>query len=32
MTRQREINDNLGGIENTLQKRELNDEEKGSDQ
>jgi HK97 family phage major capsid protein len=30
MTRQREINDTLGGIENTLQKRELNDEEKGS--
>lgn len=29
MTRQREINDTLGGIENTLQKRELNDEEKG---
>lgn len=30
MTRQREINDTLGGIANTLQKRELNDEEKGS--
>lgn len=30
MTRQREINDTLGGIEDTLQKRELNDEEKGS--
>lgn len=30
MTRQREINDTLGGIENTLQKRELNDEEKGN--
>lgn len=30
MTRQREINDTLGGIESTLQKRELNDEEKGS--
>lgn len=30
MTRQREINDNLGGLNNTLQKRELNDEEKAT--
>jgi HK97 family phage major capsid protein len=30
MTRQREINDNLAGIEDNLQKRELNDEEKAS--
>lgn len=30
MARQREINDNLGGLESTLQKRELNDEERAN--
>jgi HK97 family phage major capsid protein len=30
MTRQREINDTLGGLDSTLQKRELNDEEKAN--
>ena len=30
MSRQREINDNLGVVENTLQKRELNDDEKAN--
>lgn len=30
MARQREINDNLGGLDSTLQKRELNDEEKAN--
>lgn len=30
MTRQREINDNLAGIESNLQKRELNEEEKAT--
>ena len=30
MSRQREVNDNLGSIEATLQTRELNDEEKAT--
>ena len=30
MARQREINDTLGGLDSTLQERELNDEEKAN--